>query len=79
MRKYVRTRFSLDEETDRMLDIFCENNKMNRLKLIRYLILHFDQAPYKLRSILIETNRMLAIRKANEIWKKKIDEEWLKE
>ncbi len=75
MKKFVRVTLSLDEETDRMLKIFSDNNKINKSKLIRYLILYFNQAPYKLRNILEEEKKDLKRRKIQKIWMDKIYEE----
>lgn len=75
MKKTKKITLSLDEETNRILNISSENNKINKSKLIRYLILHFNQAPFKLRRVLIEAEKDIQRRKNQKIWMDKIHDD----
>lgn len=79
MKKFLRVTLSLDENTNRILNIFSKNNKIKKSKLIRYLLLYFNQAPYKLDKILEKEKKILKRKKDQKIWMDKIHNEILQQ
>lgn len=75
MQKSKSVLFTLSDETVRTLNILSENNKINKSKMVRYVLRYFDQYPYKLRNVLEEVKINLEEKKIQKNWMDKIHEE----